>query len=106
MADLLKTITFNEAIGLNLKPVKITFDEAGEFLYLITTTLVLKYTALGKFISFVQIPNSNLLTYTSGKSSNQRSLLFSCKNSILKIAVETGHFLAWTTKLKKRLHYF
>jgi hypothetical protein len=92
MAGLLKTITLHEAIGLNLKPIKITFDEAGEFLYLITTSLILKYTALGIFISFVQIPNSNLLTYTSGKSTNYRSLIISCNNSILKIQDITNLF--------------
>jgi hypothetical protein len=92
LAGLLKTITLDEAIGLNLKPIKITFDEAGEFLYLITTSLILKYTALGIFISFVQIPNSNLLTYTSGKSTNYRSLIISCNNSILKIQDITNLF--------------
>jgi len=72
--------------------VKLTFDQNGDFLYVTTTKNIFKYTLSGNFLSIVNIPNGSqtppnkaLLTYTSAKSSPNRSLVFSTANSVIKI---------------------
>ena len=74
------------------KVIKINFDENGDFLYVTTTNNIFKYTISGNFLSIVNIPNGSQtppntarLTYTSAKSSPNRSLVFSTANSIVKI---------------------
>jgi hypothetical protein len=66
-------------------PKQIFFDENGDFLYVVTKDLIFKYTILGTYISILNIPNGNLISYVNGKSSFNRSLIFSTKNSILKV---------------------
>jgi DNA-binding beta-propeller fold protein YncE len=72
----------------SLKPKKIFFDEAGEFFYIITensnTTkfgAVFKYTALGLYMDFLEIPNAK---YITGKKGKNRNILLAENNSIIK----------------------
>ena len=62
---------------------KITFDEKGEFIYIITDTVVYKYSAVGLYISSLNLPSNNI--YISGCSADNRSLLFATTNNIVKV---------------------
>lgn len=63
---------------------KIIFDENGDFLYVVTSQNIFKYSILGTFICSMIIPNGNLLEFVSAKPSSKRTLLFSTPTSILK----------------------
>jgi hypothetical protein len=65
--------------------LKISFDESGEFIYVLTGKGIYKYSSTGIFVGNVDIPNSADLIYTDIQRSDFRSLLISTKNSILKI---------------------
>jgi hypothetical protein len=69
----------------NLEVKKISFNENGEFIYVITEKNIYKYSASGLFISKVDIPNSSDLIYSCAKSSEFKSMLIATKNSILRI---------------------
>lgn len=62
------------------KVQKITFDEAGEFIYVVTTKYIYKYTLTGTYISTVDLPNSSNLNFSTMKESTYRSLLIGYKN--------------------------
>lgn len=72
----------------NLIPKKIFFDEGGEFFYIITekttsteNSAVFKYTALGLYMDFLEIPQVELNT---GKAGKNRNILLAHPNAILK----------------------
>ena len=65
------------------KIVKIIFDEVGDFLYVITTNNVYKYSSSGYFISELDLPAG--LTYIGGKRSTNRSFLLFTEKSIIKV---------------------
>ena len=65
--------------------LKISFDEAGEFIYVLTKKNIYKYSSTGIFVGNVDIPNASNISYTDIQRSNYRSLLISTNNSILKI---------------------
>jgi hypothetical protein len=64
--------------------VKISFDENGEFLYVVTNGNIFKYSAVGEFITTFNLPNINGLNFTSSKHFTNRELYVSTKTSILK----------------------
>jgi len=63
--------------------LKFIFDEAGEFIYVITNKLIYKYSSSGYFIGNVVIPSD--VVFTGGKKSYNRSLLFTTQNCIIKV---------------------
>lgn len=64
--------------------VKMTFDEAGEFLYIVTTNNeIYKFTFDINFVGTVNIPNTLGLEYVSIKSGKNRSIYIVSKYSIL-----------------------
>jgi hypothetical protein len=65
--------------------VKVSFDEVGDFIYIITTSNIYKYSINGYFISQMNIPNDGTIAFTSAKSASNRTLLFSTNNSIIKV---------------------
>jgi len=72
----------------SLIPKKIFFDEAGEFFYIITEnsssedfSAVFKYTALGLYMDFLEIPDSK---YITGKKGRNRNILIANNNAIIK----------------------
>lgn len=65
--------------------VKITFDENGEFLYVVTKRTIFKYSATGEFVTTLIMPDITGLNYTSAKFSEYRSLNFSTPKSILRV---------------------
>jgi hypothetical protein len=65
--------------------VKITFDENGEFLYVVTKKTIFKYSAIGEFITTLIMPSIAGFEYTSAKFSEYRSLNFSTAKSILRV---------------------
>ena len=69
----------------NTELLKISFDEAGDFIYVLTKKGIYKYSAAGIFVGNVDIPSSSQISYTDIQKSNFRSLLISTQNSILKI---------------------
>jgi hypothetical protein len=80
-----------------LDPIKIFFDEAGEFFYILTKKAVFKYTATGLYMDVVNIPDSNL-EYTNAKKTTGRNVILSVKDAIIKIQeitdiIETGEGL-------------
>lgn len=65
--------------------VKISFDEAGEFFYVLTRKNIYKYTSIGTFIGNVDIPNSSELNYSHMKASPYRSMFITSQTCVLKI---------------------
>jgi len=65
-------------------PIKIFFDEYGDFFYILTKQNIYKYTASGTYATKTIIPNMDKLNFISGKSSFYRSILILTKNSVLK----------------------
>lgn len=84
MGNVFTSFRLNEVKTLGEEIKKITFDEGGDFFYVITTKNIFKYSIVGTFISLVNIPNGDKLNYTSAKYSNNRTLLCSTPTSILK----------------------
>lgn len=81
----------------DLNPKQIFFDEAGEFLYIRTDKGVFKYTALGLYMDFVEMPEADL-KITAAKKSYGRNILFSTNCAVLKMQevteiIETGRGL-------------
>ncbi len=86
--------TLNISNIKNLFPKKIFFDESGEFFYVITTlsttspilggqnnSLVFKYTALGLYMDFLEIPKQS---YNTGKSGINKNIYFASNSAIVK----------------------
>ena len=65
--------------------VEISFDEAGEFIYVLTKKNIYKYTISGTFIGNVDVPNSSELNYSYIKQSPFHSMLICSQTCILKI---------------------
>lgn len=65
------------------KIIKMIFDEVGDFLYIITTNNVYKYSSSGYYISELNLPSG--LTYTGGKKASNRSILLFTEKSIIKL---------------------
>jgi hypothetical protein len=64
--------------------VKICFDEAGEFLYIITESNVFKYSSSVEFITTFNLPDITGIKFTGASSSSNREINISTNNSILK----------------------
>ena len=89
----------NEPVSIfnieNIKaPQQIFFDEAGEFLYIRSTEGIYKYTALGIYMDFMEMPESGLFI-NAGKRGYGRNILLATSNAVLKMLeiteiVETG----------------
>jgi hypothetical protein len=62
---------------------KITFDEAGEFLYISTDTKLFKYSAVGTYICELALSISN--TILSVRKSTKRSLLIATSKAVVKV---------------------
>lgn len=73
--------TLNISNISSLIPKKIFFDETGEFFYVITNDNVFKYTALGLYMDFLEIPKQK---YITGKSGLNRSIFITTDNAIIK----------------------
>lgn len=84
MGNVFTNFRLNEVKTVGEEIKKITFDEGGDFFYVITTKNIFKYSIIGTFISLVNIPNGDKLNYSSAKYSNNRTLLCSTPTSILK----------------------
>lgn len=69
------------------KPIRIVFDPNGNFMYIVYSNEIIKFTLTGLFIGYVdKIPNITLLNnFTSAKNSDNETVLFSTNNSIIKI---------------------
>lgn len=63
---------------------KMFFGETGEFLYVVTTKNILKYTATGEYITTLILPEVNS-NFVSAQFSEYRSLNFATKNSIVRV---------------------
>lgn len=63
--------------------MKIHFDESGDFLYVITSSKVLKYSSDGFYVTTLDLP-SNIM-FNGGASSHDRTLLFITDNCIVKV---------------------
>lgn len=70
-------------ISKNSEIASIFFDDAGEFLYVLTDKNVFKYTAVGEYITTLNLPQNNL-TFVSGDISENKSINIASKNSILR----------------------
>jgi hypothetical protein len=64
--------------------VKIFFDESGDFMYILNTKNIYKYSSSGTFISQVLLPNDQNIFYSSGKSSSYRSVILCSPYAIIK----------------------
>ena len=73
--------TLNISNISKLIPTKIFFDQTGEFFYVIANENVFKYTALGLYMDFLEIPKQK---YITGKSGLNRSIFFTTDNAIIK----------------------
>lgn len=82
--NVIRTIQLNQFSATD-EIVKITFDENGEFLYIVTKKTIFKYSAIGEFITTLIMPDITGLNYTSANFSEYRSLNFSTSKSILRV---------------------
>jgi hypothetical protein len=64
--------------------VKLSFDESGEFLYIVTKLNVFKYTSLGEYVTTFNLPTVTGLEFTSCRFSSNRGINISTKTSILR----------------------
>jgi hypothetical protein len=65
--------------------VKLILDEPGEFLYIVTSSQIFKYTATGYFLTILNIPDSSSINgFTDATVAPNRNVLFSTLNSIIK----------------------
>jgi hypothetical protein len=64
--------------------VKISFDENGDFLYVITEGNVFKYSVFGELVTIFNLPNISGLKFTSCKHGLNKQLYISTENSILR----------------------
>jgi hypothetical protein len=71
-------------IDKTYKPLKMFFDEYGDFFYIVTQKYIYKYSTNGSYITETTLPNTENLDFITGKSSYYRSNLILTKNSILK----------------------
>lgn len=85
LGNVISNFLLKEAFELEETINKIFFDENGDFLYVLTSQTIFKYTILGDYISELSIPNYQSINYVSGRSSNKRSLIITTKTSILKV---------------------
>jgi hypothetical protein len=79
--------TFNISNLTDLNPLKIFFDEAGEFYYIITDNSVFKYTALGLYMDVLELPtgvDGTPLNFITGKFGFGRNILLATSNAIIK----------------------
>lgn len=77
-----KTIELSE-ISQESNISKIFFDDVGEFLYVVTSRSVFKYSAIGEYITTLNLP-TNSLDFVSGANSDYKSINIASKNSILR----------------------
>jgi hypothetical protein len=68
----------------NSKLIKFTFDENGDFFYVLTEQNIFKYSASVIYITKLQIPKTSDITYKNIKKSTNKSLIISTVNSLLK----------------------
>jgi hypothetical protein len=80
------------SINKTYKPLKMFFDEYGDFFYILTQKNIYKYSTNGSFITETALPNAENLDFITGKSSYYRSNLVLTKNSILKFNDIVGVF--------------
>jgi hypothetical protein len=66
------------------KLIKFTFDENGDFFYVLTEHDIYKYSASVIYITKLQIPKTTDVIYKNIKKSSNKSLVISTVNSILK----------------------
>lgn len=64
--------------------LKISFDENGDFFYILTGQNIYKYSISGSYITTLVIPISNKTIYNNIKKGKNGSILISSKNCILK----------------------
>jgi hypothetical protein len=62
---------------------KIIFDSSGDFVYVVTSSAIYKYSSDGYYITTLNLPSE--VTFTGGKQSLNQSLLFFGTNFIVKV---------------------
>ena len=80
--NIVSTFNLNQGfIVTNIR--KIIFDENGDFVYVITSSKVHKYSSDGYYVTTLNLPTDS--TFVTGKQSSNRSLLFCGSNYISKV---------------------
>jgi hypothetical protein len=64
---------------------KIFFDYYGDFIYILDSKNIFKYTSSGLFINKLKISNEDYVSYVSGKSSDYQSIIINTKSAIFKM---------------------
>jgi len=84
-SDIFEIIDISD-IDKNYTPLKLFFDEGGDFIYILTEKEIYKYSTSGLYITNTAIPNLENLSLVTGKSSFYRSILALTTNSIIKFS--------------------
>lgn len=82
--SVIKTIQLYELNTLD-EVVKISFDENGEFLYVLTKKSVFKYSAVGEYVTSVILPDLAGSYLSSAYYSKYRSMNFATSNYIIRV---------------------
>ena len=84
-SDIFEVIDISD-IDKNNTPLKLFFDEGGDFIYILTEKEIYKYSTSGLYVTNTTIPNLENLNLITGKSSFYRSILVLTRNSIIKFS--------------------
>jgi len=80
--EFLSSFTLNQIVS----PIdinKIIFDENGDFIYIVTSSTIYKYSVDGYYITNLNLPTD--ITFNGGKQTSNRSLLFFGNTYIIKV---------------------
>jgi len=80
-SDYIASFNIKEVVG---DVIKMSFDESGDFIYILTTNNVYKYSPSGYYITTL-ILSKSILNFVSIKKASNRSMLLITKNSVIKI---------------------
>jgi hypothetical protein len=84
-SDVFEIIDISD-IDKNYTPLKLFFDDGGDFIYILTEKELYKYSTSGLYITNTTLPNLESLSLVTGKSSFYRSILILTRNSIIKFS--------------------
>ena len=80
--NLLSSFSLNQVIVTPVGVSKIVFEESGDFIYVVTSSEVYKYSSDGYYITTLDLPNN--VSFSGGKQSTNQSLMFFGTNYIIK----------------------
>jgi hypothetical protein len=82
---LFETIDLSYILDKSNALEKILFDDSGDFFYIMTELVIIKFTASGLYITDLNLPKTSTFTYRNMKRGLNKSFLISIPNAVEKI---------------------